>query len=409
MAGHKRFFVVVVIGLLIVAAPGLSAQSDLAEAREKAAAAAQDSQESRDRAADAEIEVLDSVEAIESANGQLVLVELAAQDLSRQAELLESERQELFEVVQIYALQSYVSQGSVGASLFASSDPTEVAKVRMFVDLISGASIGDIDRYRVLSQDLEMNQAAHAEALASQQRLLGLLESKNAEMNQALALAQSNIREAEAAEAEFLTEVAKLEEQERLRLIEEQRIAEEKRLKREQERRRELERQRAEEQRKREEAERRKQEENSSTTTTIQRDPVIIGDGTLLCPIAGLTHFSDTWGAARSGGRRHQGVDMFAERGTPVVAVVGGSLRLSSSRLGGNGFWLTGDDGNTYFGSHLDSLVGISGRVESGTVIGTVGNTGNARYTSPHLHFEVHPGGGSAVNPYPTAASACGK
>jgi murein DD-endopeptidase MepM/ murein hydrolase activator NlpD len=123
------------------------------------------------------------------------------------------------------------------------------------------------------------------------------------------------------------------------------------------------------------------------------------------CPVQGAVTFTDTWGAARSGGRRHQGVDLLAARGTPAVAVVSGFARMSRNRLGGNALWLDGNDGNSYYYAHFDHY-GNLGAVSVGEVIGYVGDTGNARGT-PHLHFEVHPGGGAAVNPYPTARSHC--
>lgn len=133
----------------------------------------------------------------------------------------------------------------------------------------------------------------------------------------------------------------------------------------------------------------------------------IAGNGSWMCPVQGPRAFSNDWGNARSGGRRHQGTDVLAPRGTPIVANVGGSVKRHNSRLGGLSYYLQGDDGNEYYGAHLDSYVGGSGRVAQGTVIGYVGNSGNARGGPPHLHFEIHPGGGRAVNPYPTLRQYC--
>lgn len=129
--------------------------------------------------------------------------------------------------------------------------------------------------------------------------------------------------------------------------------------------------------------------------------------GSWMCPVQGPRAFTNDWGQPRSGGRRHQGNDIMSPRGTPVVANVSGTVSPHNSSLGGISYYLRGDDGNTYFGTHLDSLSGVSGRVAMGTVIGRVGNTGNARGASPHLHFEIHPGGGGPVNPYPTLVKYC--
>ena len=128
-----------------------------------------------------------------------------------------------------------------------------------------------------------------------------------------------------------------------------------------------------------------------------------------ICPVAGSVHFTNDWGNPRSGGRTHKGTDMFANRGVPVVAVTDGTLRFSNGGLGGISIWLKGS-GASYYYAHLDSrAAGLTAGsfVTRGTVIGYVGNTGNAYGGAHHLHFQIHPGHGSAVNPYPTLAASC--
>ena len=119
------------------------------------------------------------------------------------------------------------------------------------------------------------------------------------------------------------------------------------------------------------------------------------------CPVPGGHYFND-WGFPRSGGRFHEGNDLFASRGTPVLAPVSGTILFQQGPIGGLQFRLFGDDGTTYIGSHLDTVGGTDGYVAAGSQLGTVGDTGNAIGSRPHLHFEMHPGDGAAVNPYPT-------
>jgi murein DD-endopeptidase MepM/ murein hydrolase activator NlpD len=144
-----------------------------------------------------------------------------------------------------------------------------------------------------------------------------------------------------------------------------------------------------------------------TTTTTILPVPV----GGLVCPVQGPHHFRDTWGAPRSGGRTHMGVDMMADRGTPLVAIESGTVgRLSNGGLGGITVWLLGDSGTEYYYAHMDAWdpgLAQGQRVPIGGALGTVGSTGNAPDAWPHLHFEIHPNGGDAVNPFPTVDAIC--
>lgn len=124
-------------------------------------------------------------------------------------------------------------------------------------------------------------------------------------------------------------------------------------------------------------------------------------------PVTGGTSndFSDDYGGARADTGWHHGNDIFAAAGTPLVAVADGTLsKVGVNHLGGNRLWLTDDRGTAYYYAHLSAYApGITDgvRVRAGQVIGFVGNTGDAVGTPPHLHFEVHPGNGDSVDPYP--------
>ena len=127
--------------------------------------------------------------------------------------------------------------------------------------------------------------------------------------------------------------------------------------------------------------------------------------GASACPVAGFVVFSDDFGEPRPGGTVHPGVDMPAVTGTPVVAVVDGFMRHDVGGAGGNGAWLVGADQVAYYYAHFSRYEGGDRIVNTGDVIGYVGMTGNA--TGPHLHFEMHPGGGPAVDPYPLLVALC--
>lgn len=124
-----------------------------------------------------------------------------------------------------------------------------------------------------------------------------------------------------------------------------------------------------------------------------------------ICPVDGATAFGDTWASPRPNGRHHKGVDMMAAAGTPLVAVVAGFVRMKTDPLGGNVASLNGVDGTRYYYAHLSAWEGGDRNVSAGDVIGYVGSTGSS--SANHLHLEIHPHGGAAVNPYPTVRRYC--
>jgi murein DD-endopeptidase MepM/ murein hydrolase activator NlpD len=128
------------------------------------------------------------------------------------------------------------------------------------------------------------------------------------------------------------------------------------------------------------------------------------------CPVSKPYSFTDTWGAPRSGGRAHKGTDIMNPLGNRVHAIVDGVVsRQTNSSLGGISLYLRGADGNEYYYAHLMRYASRVGqRVKAGELIAINGQTGNARFTAPHVHFEVHPGGGAPVNPYPYLKRVCG-
>lgn len=127
------------------------------------------------------------------------------------------------------------------------------------------------------------------------------------------------------------------------------------------------------------------------------------GGGGWSCIVPG-GRFVNDFGVPKPGGRYHEGIDIFAPRGSLVRAPVSGTITHTQGNRAGLQFVLKGVDGYTYIGTHLDSY-GPSGKVSKGEPIGTVGNSGNARGTSPHVHFEMHHG--SVVNPYPAVQANC--
>lgn len=126
----------------------------------------------------------------------------------------------------------------------------------------------------------------------------------------------------------------------------------------------------------------------------------------VIVPVQGLrpSALHNTWHASRDGGRRrHEGIDLFAPKGTPVRSATEGFIsRVGTNKLGGKVVWVLGPAGQRHYYAHLDGYAHIRAgqRVQAGALLGFVGNTGNARHTPPHLHYGIY-GTSGAINPFP--------
>ena len=292
-------------------------------------------------------------------------------------------------VVRASAVREYTS--GRGATSLKSDDITKITRSRAYLGVATGASADQVDQLRARASDLEDRERSLTKQVASQRAKLAAFERLENQLATSLDRLGTELDGARRREAEAKAAAAAAQEAaDRARLEAEARAAE---------------------------AARRLLEETRDREARAAR-PVLPGlpgplagplnKGPWLCPIQGGATFTNDWGFPRSGGRRHQGNDLFAARGTPVVASVSGSYRRSQNGLGGVTYYLQGDDGNTYYGAHMAGYGPVGpGRVPQGAVLGFVGNSGNARGTSPHLHFEIRPGGGGPVNPYPTVSRAC--
>jgi peptidoglycan LD-endopeptidase LytH len=273
------------------------------------------------------------------------------------------------------AVSAYVRAGSSTPSVF-DEDINRQVRANAMAEIVTQSETDSLDDYRAALEDFEFAQAELDRLRARQRELVDELEGAR----NAMYVELDHLQGLEAARQ---AEIRRREEAERARQAE---------IRRQQEAAAA--------------AARAQQRSSSGGSSTGRNTPTTpIASGSWICPVQGPHSFVDSWGAPRSGGRRHRGVDMMARRGTPVVAPVSGTVSHRSNRIGGMSFHLNGDDGNYYYGTHL-SAYGNSGRVAAGTVIGYVGDTGNAR-GNPHLHFEIHPNGGSAVNPTPTVRAHC--
>jgi len=402
------------LGLLPLAVPSWSRADDTDAER-----AAKEIADARDRANAA-------ADAYFSAESQIDSLELDGERLRSDIAVLEARIDALQLQVDNVAINRYTGAGARSVPLLSGfTSPQDQVQIDALIDVINEVSAEDLDEFDSLNRDLEQAQEALRQNTrdAEQRRedLSDLRDAANAEVERLKQV------EARRLEDQAVRDALAIEEAERARRAQAEEIA----------------------------ARARAAEEERATRTTEPADGAIVdpddidssvigrddidptaqgGSGSetggqtgaggaggrpgglggidyggleWVCPTAGsAVAFGDTWGAPRSGGRRHQGVDMIGSRGTPILAVVDGFAHPRTNTLGGTTVFLTGADGNKYYYAHLDSY-GVLGVVTKGTPIGFMGDTGNARDSVVHLHFEIHPGGGAAVNPYPTVRAHC--
>ncbi|MCJ7779679.1 MAG: peptidoglycan DD-metalloendopeptidase family protein [Acidimicrobiia bacterium] len=374
----RGFLLLLIVALLVVVPIGAFAQTDgdvkraegrVDQAQENTSQAYARWQQAQDdlEAAILELDIVTSK--LENLVYTIGLTETRIETYEGEVEALKENAQQLF-------LEAYTSGGrGMVAAAFEAGTIQDLLTSQQLMNNAASRDLADLDRYQAVSREMDRLKVD----LVEKRKEVEVVEAETAALaekaNTLNEQAQSVYSEASAAEQRAIDNLAKerreLQAAEALRKAREVAAA------------------------------------NSRPGTAAGLPPSATPG--FFCPVQGGAGFIDSWGFARSGGRRHKGVDMFSRRDTPLIAVVDGRVKFSSNSLGGLSTHLYAADGTVYYYAHLErhpTDISSGQNVRAGTVVGFLGNSGNARYTSPHLHFEIRPGG-VAVNPYPTVRHYC--
>lgn len=366
--------IVVVLGLLL---PTLTPSPAGAITKSEVDAACQDSREALDEYRAATERFAAATEELDRATAALTVAETKEQRVRSQYDENRVAREELTPQVENQAVDLYMQTVSAGsAGLVALDNPQDAIVAREFMSAATGGGVGALANMSALESELDTLGAD----------LTAVVDEKTAIRDEQSALTQQQ----EEATVDALASYERLTDE--CKQLQADYEAEQARL--------------------RAEAEARKRRAAEAAARAAAAglsggSQVVSG---IICPFTpGRTQFGDTYGAPRSGGRLHRGVDMFAPRGEPIYAVESGTAAVSDHGLGGKQIMLRASSGRAYYYAHLDGFAISNGAtVGQGDLLGYNGDSGNAEGTSPHLHFQIHPSGGSGViNPTPSVAAVC--
>lgn len=337
-------------------------------------------QAARERAA--ALEDLDAaVTALEALRAELEEVTFRVGRVRSQIDSYESQSRDLRDVIRERAVDSYM-HGDERDVLSAVFNPAEVQQsiiAREVLALAIDTDSASLDSLLAVTAEMERLQEDLATDTARLEELRVEADAVAVRMNELFAAADA---EFDQAEAEYVAASKALAEQ----------------------------RAREEEERRRAEAAQRQRDAiRAALGLPSEGVPMSVTPG-FICPVAAPSYFTNSWGAPRSGGRKHSGTDIMAAYRAPVVAVADGRIRLAFTPLGGNVVYLSADHGVEYFYAHLDGYAPeiTSGmRVSRGMLLGYNGDTGNAYAGAYHVHFGMRPGDIINVNPYPTLRAVC--